>query len=881
MRHFVLLLLLCIASSMAMHAQTDTLTVSFDGKEVPLNRALFQLRKKYKVAIAYDNRALKEYKVSSNGNPIPLSDLLKSWLEPNGYTYEYLAATLVVFPKLIEEEPVGNATRFNFVLHGKILDAETNEPLPFASVSEAKTGRGAYTNEQGYFTLNEVSSDTVVLNCSYIGYKSRMIRLTPADDVANYNIFLRKSRALLPTATVISELPSILETTKRPSLQTMNVDLAMRLPNTGEPDIVRSLQLLPGVSGALENSSALHVRGGASDENLVLYDGFTIYYLDHFYGVFSAFNTNSIKNVRLHRGVFEPKFGGRASSILEITGKQGNLNETNVKLDLNFMSASVHLESPILGERASMVLSMRRSYTDLVFSPLYRQLFNGVYNNSVLPSQSTDVNAFGGDEQPDFHFYDVTAKIGITTDNDDRLSFSFYTGKDQLSIGYGEASIDQRFDIEYNDRSSWGNDGLGATWSREWDAIQRSNLTIGYSAYNSELFGFDSRTNLFLGTTDTLFFDRNTTIQDVSIRFNHDLRLRKNLTSFGFAMTNYQVVNGLLESTGIDQEEIDLQSQADLYVQNVWTPTLLMSVTGGIRAAFFTGTNKAYIEPRIISAYRLNEYMTLNAALGRNHQFIRNIRRQDLFLNTSDEWRLVDADRIPVLRSDQFSLGLSYERERFSIGIEAYQKWSDGTVQDALQFSSKDAGTYDGDIVTGTGIARGLELLISKTKGKHAGWVAYTLSKAENQFDEITLEESIPAEFDRRNEFKAVYTYRPGRLHFNAVFVYASGLPYTPAFGTYELELLNGEIREFVAFGQLNSGRLPDYHRLDLSVYYDFQLGIGNATVGLSVYNTYNRNNIKDRYYYVAGTEGDDLFVSQRDQAFLGFLPALQLSVEW
>jgi len=203
---------------------------------------------------------------------------------------------------------------------------------------------------------------------------------------------------------------------------------------------------------------------GASDENLVLYDGFTIYYLDHFYGVFLAFNANSIKNVRLHRGVYEPKFGGRASSILEITGKQGNLNETNVKLNLNFMSAGLHLESPILGERASMMLSMRRSYTDLVFSAPYRQLFNGVYNNSVLPSQSTEVNAFGGDEQPDFHFYDITAKVGFTTESEDRFSLSVYSGRDDLSIGYEEKTIDGRFEIEYNDRSSWGNTGAGLNW---------------------------------------------------------------------------------------------------------------------------------------------------------------------------------------------------------------------------------------------------------------------------------------------------------------------------------------------------------------------------------------------------------------------------------
>jgi len=191
-----------------------------------------------------------------------------------------------------------------------------------------------------------------------------------------------------------------------------------------------------------------------------------------------------------------------------------------------------------------------------------------------------------------------------------------------------------------------------------------------------------------------------------------------------------------------------------------------------------------------------------------------------------------------------------------------------------------DPGTFENNLVAGNGRSRGLEFLLSKSKGEHSGWVSYTLSKATNNFDEIQID-ALPAEFDRRNELKAVYMFRPGKLHFNAVFVYASGLPFTPAFGTYELELINGETREFVAFGQLNSGRLPAYSRLDFSVYYDFMIGVGNATVGLSIYNVYNRNNVRDRYYFIAGTESDDLFVSQRDQTLLGFLPALQLTMEW
>ncbi|MFT4682652.1 MAG: ferric enterobactin receptor [Yoonia sp.] len=880
MRQILFTFVFCCAFVFTTFAQSDTLQVAFSGEDIQLNRALLELRKTYSLSIAYDNRALKDIRVSGTGEITSLSDLLTKWLVPNGYTFEYISETYVIFLKQALEVEAMDPSRFNFSLHGRIIDQRTKEPLPFATLSEVQTGLAVNSNEEGFYTLTPVSSDTALLKCSYIGYQSVELRLSPNVDIQSVNIEMVKFRALLPIANIVTELPSLLETTSRPSLQTLNVDLAFKLPNIGEADVVRALQLLPGVSGALENSAALHVRGGASDENLVLYDGFTIYYLDHFYGVFSAFNANSIKNVRLHRGVYEPKFGGRASSILEITGKQGNLNETNVKLNLNFMSAGLHLESPILGERASMMLSMRRSYTDLVFSAPYRKLFNGVYNNSVLPSQSSEVNAFGGDEQPDFHFYDITAKVGFTTESEDRFSLSVYSGRDDLSIGYEEKTIDERFEIEYNDRSTWGNTGAGLNWAREWDYKHRSTMTVGYSAFNSELFGFDSRSNLFVGTIDTLFFDRNTTIQDFSMRFNHDIRMNNHVSSLGFAYTNYHVENGALSSIGANSKDIDTQVQADLYVQDVWSPTQKVELTGGFRGSFFGGTNKFYLEPRALFAYNLNEFWKWNAAVGRNHQFIRNIRRQDLFLNTSDEWRLADEEDVPVLRSDQLSTGFIFNKRGYGLCVEGYFKWNKGTVQDALQFSSLDPGTFENNLVEGNGRSRGLEFLLSKSKGKHSGWVSYTLSKATNNFDEIQID-ALPAEFDRRNELKAVYMFRPGKLHFNAVFVYASGLPFTPAFGTYELELINGETREFVAFGQLNSGRLPSYSRLDVSVYYDFMIGVGNATVGLSIYNVYNRNNVKDRYYFIAGTESDDLFVSQRDQTLLGFLPALQLTMEW
>lgn len=859
-------------------AQSDTLQVVFLGRDVALDRALLALRKEFGVSVAYDSRALRNIRVSGDGSSLPFTALLNEWLAGTGFTYEVVNGTVIILPTEApppeRPDPV-----FGPSLAGRVTDALTGEALPFANVIVESNGSGTTANAQGWFYLSYVPSDTNTLSVSFIGFEPQRLRPSDFPDPMRMEIELHKRSAVLPAAIVQASRRTEVIRVDRPSRVSIDHEWVNLLPNTGEPDPIRNLQLLPGVSGALENSANLHIRGGAADENLVVYDGITIYYLDHFYGLFSAFNANSVKNIRLHKGVFEPMHGGRAASVVEVIGKTGNQRTTTAKADVGLLSASVHLETPIIGNKAALMLSARRSFTDVLYSPLFRNLFNNLYANSTAGGAPADDGVFGEGRAPDFNFYDLTGKVSWESQAGDQFSFTLYNGNDQLAMEFSEPSRDLRFIYGYSDQSRWGTTGAGARWAKQWSPETDGVLTLGYSVFRSELFGFDRRTNVLLGVEDTLFFDRDTELSDLTMRYDFTHRIGKHRLGAGTANTALRVENRRLSSEGEAVDNIAAEAILAMYLQDEWQASQRLTLTGGIRSTLYSGFDRVYHEPRFMARFKASNRLTLHGGYGRTWQFIRNIRRQDLFLNTADEWRLADAE-IPALRADQLSAGASIEFGPFSFNAEGYLRLTKGSIEDALRFIAFEPGSFANDLLVGGGQSQGVELLLTKNTGIHTGWLAYTAGRATNRFDQLN-DETVPAYHDRLHELKFVYGFNPGKYRAGVVFVYGSGLPFTAANGTYTVNLPTGEQRELVAFSSLNGARLPAYHRLDVSGGRNFEWGSTRSFVGVSLYNVYNRRNLQNRFFFSGGSEADDLLVNFSDIVFLGFVPSIRISVEW
>ena len=489
--------------------------------------------------------------------------------------------------------------------------------MPFANVVVKGTNNGVTTNVDGYFTLFKVPSDTTVLEVSYIGYQSRQIRLSPKMDLSQVVVPLEDFGVQLEEVVVkASKEEQMLSASTGVSRVGIAPAALAKLPSYGEKDIFRSLQLLPGISGSNESSSGLYVRGGTPDQNLILFDGFTVYHVDHLFGFFSAFNTNAIKDVQLYKGGFDAKYGGRLSSVVELTGKDGNTEEFNAGVGLSLLSVNAFIEAPFANGKGSFLVAGRRSFQ----SRFYSNIFDAYTESNEAASEVSEPvgrgSRFASQEvQPNTYFYDFNAKTTFRPNSKDVFSLSFYSGKDNLDNSRntdesafrnrGFTNLDFTFNQENTDLTGWGNWGASAKWSRRWSDRLYSNANLSYSNYFSERDRSNVTTILRSDSTITRnngSFEKND-LKDVSFKFDNELKIsQKNQLDFGL-QTIWNEIDYVFRQndsiTVIDRQDEGITSS--FYIQDKHTFANKLIFKGGLRTSHYSVTNSLYTEPRALS----------------------------------------------------------------------------------------------------------------------------------------------------------------------------------------------------------------------------------------------------------------------------------------
>ncbi|MCZ6899343.1 MAG: carboxypeptidase-like regulatory domain-containing protein, partial [Bacteroidetes bacterium] len=460
------------------------LKITENFKGLSLDQVLDTLRQKYELNFAFDPQQAQLYTINQSFRNQTVEKVMESLLKNTPYRYEVSDNVILLVPQPGKLE-VPKALH----LQGRIVDEASGEPLPYAHISALGTTQGELSNIDGYFSLIDLDNPTG-FKISYLGYQSKQLNLEDLDK-ADVEIKLQKEPQVLKELVVGDEINSMVQIAGTPSTFSVDPRKLNAIPVLGEADVMRSLQLLPGISATEETSAGLIVRGGTTDQNLVLFDGFTVYHLDHFYGIFSAFNPHSVKNIRVIKGGFDAKYGGRASSVVEIIGKSGDRFKPHAGFGLNLISANVYAEIPI-GKKASFIFSGRRSFTDIIQTKLYQDLMDNVRTNNIQ-KETNDAPADPLTLEPDFYFYDFNTKFSYNPSHKDILAFSFYNGQDQLLTDNQQVS-DLKLDI--TDQSKWGNRGMSGRWGRQWNKSYYSNLILSHSIFRSEA-NFD-----FLQLTD-------------------------------------------------------------------------------------------------------------------------------------------------------------------------------------------------------------------------------------------------------------------------------------------------------------------------------------------------------------------------------------------
>lgn len=787
----------------------------------------------------------------------------------------------------------GKPLNYAYTLTGIVRDKSTGEVLPSATVMIRGTSTGTSTNTDGYFTLLKVPSDTSVLIVQYIGYDKSEIYLTPQLPKKNFNIEIRQSAYNLSAVSIVgSKEEVVLSSRTEVSTIKMTPRKLEQLPSVGERDIMRSFQLMPGISASNESSSGLYIRGGTPDQNLVLYDGFTVYHVDHLYGFFSAFNSNALKDIQLYKGGFESRFGGRLSSVTEITGKDGNQKKFNLGGDISLLSMNMFAEVP-LGNKFTSVFAFRRSYKGAIYNAIFDK-FNNSDDSEAAEAPSTGPGGRQTQEaEVTSYFYDLNGKFTYRPNDKDVLSLSIFNGTDKLDNGsslnaqsFGPSN--SNFSLSATDLTKYGNIGSSLKWSRKWTEKLYGNSILSYSNYYSERDRSQERTSISdSGDTTNILSGvlENNNLKDYSLKSDYLLDLTNfSQLQFGAFGTYYNIDYTYAQndtSTVLDKENrallagVYLQSKTTLFKDKV-------QLLPGIRASFFETTGQLYYEPRFSISYNIFDKLTLKGSTGKYYQFVNRVTREDILSGSKDFWLLSEENSVPVSSAIHYIAGLSYESTNYLFSTELYYKEISNLTEYSLRFNPSPMGvSYDENFFTGYGYSKGIELLAQKKSGKLNGWISYTLGEAKNHFD-VYSDTYYAANQDVTHEFKVVGLYNYKRWDFAATWVFATGRPYTAPSGAYSITLLDGTTQDFFTVTDKNGLRLPNYHRFDISANYKLLKGEKGDNkrqeigyIGFSVFNLYNRKNVWYKTFTI-----EDGQILETNVNYLGITPNLTLSLK-
>lgn len=739
---------------------------------------------------------------------------------------------------------------FAQTLSGHVQDAVSGEQLLGATVWCEDTKQGVAANIYGFYslTLPEGKHNIIV---TYIGYTPQRFEIDLSMNIKmDINLI---AGTKLKEAVVSAESLNKIEEQVQMSKMEIPIDQVKRLPAIGgEVDLLKVLQLLPGVQSGGEGTSGLYVRGGSPDQNLMLLDGVPLYSVNHLFGFFSVFNADAVKNMSITKGGFPARFGGRLSSILEIYMKDGHMKEYHADATVSIIASKLTVEGPIVEDKASFMLSARRTYLDLLINPIIAQA------NRNNPDVTTD---------PRYYFYDLNGKLNWRIGPKDRLYLSAFKGEDDFGIAsaenYGINSSTLDFGLD------WKNEIQALRWNREWSPRLFSNTTLTRSLYN-----FNTGIEITEQSEDTLSMAAlyNSGIEDFSGRIDFDFAPNaRHYIKFGANWTNHTFSPGAtsLELDFGDTPALDTllgpadikSDEAFLYVEDEFELSERLKLNLGVHASILMVQDTSYnsIQPRAALNYRLPGGYAFKASFARMAQYVNLLTNEGLGLPT-DLW-VPSTARIRPQQSWQVAMGVAKTFGDIEVSLEGYYKGMEGLLsyKEGASFLFSLDTDWEDQVTQGIGNAYGTELLVQKKYGRTTGWIGYTLSWSNRQFDDINSGNWYPFTYDRRHDVSFVVTHDfTDKWTGSAVWLYGTGRALTLSESSFSAYVPDGTGEGIYTFSaevpsEKNAFRMSPYHRLDLSLTRTKIRENGTRHLIFSVYNAYNNLNP-----FFAQTDEDD-----------------------
>lgn len=825
-----LLFLLAVTAT----AQQDK-SITLSANKKPLAQVLTELTEKYQLYFVYSpNQVNPEMNITVELNNVPLETALRKILHNTGISYSISGSQIVLY-----RDP-----NQRYSISGRIREKGTGELLIGVIVSTNPVRAGAVSNEYGFYSIS-LPADTYTVQFNYLGFKP-LAKTMYIDQSADMDIEL-EAASKLDEVVVTDDAVK-----KEVSLNTIEVPLKeiTQVPMVlGEKDVLKYVMLMPGLQKGNEGNSYMYVRGGGPDQNLILIDDAIIYNAYHYLGLSSLFTGSELRNAELIKGGFSSKYGGRLSSVVNMSIRDGNREQVGAEASLGVISSKLMIEGPIVKNKSSFFISARRSYIDKV--------------SKALVSSS--------DQQLNYSFYDLHAKLSTDIGSHDRLMISGYMGHDRLITDPGVPAED--------DGINWGNRAATLRWNHQYSGKLFSNTSLVYSYYKSRVAfsgssssGGTSYSALESEINDyTLKHDLDyifSGFQRIKAGVGYTLHYFKPVTSYKEIVMTTPV--SVIKNDGYDANE------AFAYVEYKIKPVEQLEIIPGVRMSHYTNkVSYTRAEPRLNIIYKLKRNWSVNAAYDLMNQYVHLISTFSGFGFPSDIWTSSD-NLLKPQRGQVFSGGIyknNILNTNFSFAVEGYYKYISNmaVMKDGASFFQllPVSGTQQAQVenwnellTPGNCTSYGTEMQLKKDGKRFSGWISYTLAKTTIQADGVNRGKEYPATYDRRHDLGIFLSYRTARhFVFSANWVYGTGNAISMPAGEFFVSK-----EDFPGYAQMlmkmydyegkNSYRMKPYHRLDLSVQFKHLIVKRiQSTIELSVYNVYNRAN---PFFYQITNQNED-----------------------
>lgn len=741
-----------------------------------------------------------------------------------------------------------------YTISGYITEKGSREQLIGVNVFLPQTTVGTSSNTYGFYSLTLPATDSLTLAFSYVGYETEY-RIIKLNKNLELNVSLNAVGRQLEEVTISGkrEAERISQTPQMSQID-IPVQQIKKIPAfLGEKDVLRVLQLMPGVQKGSEGQTGIYVRGGGPDQNLIILDNAPVYNANHLFGFFSVFNGDALKSVELTKGGFPARFGGRLSSVIEMNMKEGNKEKIHGEGGIGLIASRLTLEGPIkfkknTSTKSSFLISGRRTYIDILARPIIKAQSDG---------------GMGG-----YYFYDLNAKANYDFGQKNKLYLSGYFGKDVFAVK--EKTDNYSFESGLN----WGNSTATLRWNHLFSQKLFANTSLIFSNYQFQIYSIDATTTA--DNTSTFELQYGSGVRDWGIKYDVDYFPNpQHALKFGLSSTYHRFTPSavVFSNSFLNQIKAEVKAlyniESGIYAEDNWQPKNWLKLNLGMRVSHFQADSQTYIrpEPRASVALMLRPDLSFKASYARMNQYVHMLSNTGIGLPT-DLW-VPSTTKIAPQQSSQVAAGFAkdFEKQGLALTVEGYYKNMNNIIsyKEGASFllieglESSDRVNWDENVTSGKAWSYGTELLLQKKTGRLSGWVGYTLSWTYWQFPDLNQGIKFFPRYDRRHDISVVGIYEISpRITLSGTWVYGTGNALTlpqSRFTAYTTNLIPSVgnqnallTRPFTSrnvndYGPKNSFRAEPYHRLDISVQFHKKMRRHERTWEVSLYNAYNRRN--------------------------------------